>query len=55
MNAAPFDTSKMAQRPEAAGFSGNQAAGTSEALAEAITGMALETERPAPRDRRRAS
>jgi hypothetical protein len=43
MNAVPFDTLKMAQRLEAAGFSGNQAAGASEALAEAITGMELAT------------
>ena len=39
MNAVPFDTLKMAQRLEAAGFSGNQAAGAS----EAITGMELAT------------
>ena len=43
MNAVPFDTLKMAQRLEAAGFSANQAAGASEALAEAITGIELAT------------
>jgi hypothetical protein len=29
MNVVPFDAPKMAQRPETAGFSGNQAAGAS--------------------------
>jgi len=41
MNAVPFDTLKMAQRLEAAGFSGSQAAGASEALAEALIGADL--------------
>ena len=43
MNAFRCETLKMAQRLEAAGLSSNQAAGTSEALAEAITGMELAT------------
>jgi coiled-coil family 90 protein len=43
MNAVPFDTLKMAQRLEAAGFSAPQAAGASEALAEAIVGSGLAT------------
>jgi hypothetical protein len=43
MNAVPFDTLKMAQRLEAAGFSGTQAAGASEALAEALLGADLAT------------
>ena len=43
MNAVPFDTLKMAQRLEAAGFTAPQAAGASEALAEAITGSDLAT------------
>jgi hypothetical protein len=43
MNAVPFDTLKMAQRLEAAGFAAPQAAGASEALAEAITGSDLAT------------
>lgn len=43
MNAVPFDTLKMAQRLEAAGFSGSQAAGASEALAEALVGADLAT------------
>jgi hypothetical protein len=38
MNAVPFDTSKMAQRLEAAGVSGAQAEGAAEALAEALVG-----------------
>jgi hypothetical protein len=38
MNAVPFDTLKMAQRLEAAGFSGSQAAGAAEALAEVLAG-----------------
>ena len=45
MNAVPFDTLKMAQRLEAAGFAAPQAAGASEALAEAITGSDLATKR----------
>lgn len=43
MNAVPFDTLKMAQRLESAGFSGQQAAGAAEALAEALVGADLAT------------
>jgi hypothetical protein len=43
MNAVPFDTLKVAQRLEVAGFAAPQAAGASEALAEAITGSDLAT------------
>ena len=43
MNAVPFDTLKMAQRLEAAGFAAPQAAGAAEALAEALTGADLAT------------
>lgn len=43
MNAVPFDTLKMAQRLEAAGFSRPQAAGAAEALAEALSGADLAT------------
>jgi hypothetical protein len=43
MNAVPFDTLKVAQRMEAAGFAAPQAAGASVALAEAITGSDLAT------------
>src|SRR4051794_23244245 len=43
MNAVPFDTLKMAQRLEAAGFAAPQAAGASEALAEALIGADLAT------------
>ncbi len=43
MNAVPFDTLRMAQRLEAAGFATPQAAGFSEALAEALMGMDLAT------------
>jgi hypothetical protein len=43
MNAVPFDTLRMAQRLEAAGFSAPQAAGASEALAEALVGADLAT------------
>lgn len=43
MNAVPFDTLKMAQRLEAAGFPATQAAGASEALAEALVGADLAT------------
>ena len=43
MNAVPFDTLKMAQRLQAAGFSGPQASGAAEALAEALTGADLAT------------
>lgn len=45
MNAVPFDTLKMAQRLEAAGFGIPQAAGAAEALAEALTGADLATKR----------
>ncbi|HUB45285.1 MAG TPA: hypothetical protein VMB73_09905 [Acetobacteraceae bacterium] len=38
MNAVPFDTLKVAQRLEAAGFSGSQAAGAAEALADVLAG-----------------
>jgi hypothetical protein len=41
MNAVPFDTLKMAQRLEAAGFAAPQAAGAS----EAVTGSDLATKR----------
>ncbi len=50
MNAVPFDTLKMAQRLEAAGFAAPQAAGASEALAEAITGSNLATKSDLLRD-----
>lgn len=43
MNAVPFDTLRMAQRLEAAGFAAPQAAGASEALAEALVGADLAT------------
>jgi len=43
MNAVPFDTLKMAQRLEAAGFAAPQAAGAAEALAEALTSVDLVT------------
>jgi hypothetical protein len=43
MNAVPFDTLKMAQRLEVAGFSGPRAAGAAEALAEALVGADLAT------------
>jgi hypothetical protein len=43
MNAVPFDTLKMAQRLEAAGFPASHAAGASEALAEALVGADLAT------------
>jgi hypothetical protein len=43
MNAVPFDTLKMAQRLEAAGFVAPQVAGAPEALAEALTGADLAT------------
>ena len=41
MNAVPFDTLKTAQRLEAAGFPGPQAADAAEALAEALVGADL--------------
>jgi hypothetical protein len=43
MNAVPFDTLKMAHRLEDAGFPARQAAGASEALAEALVGADLAT------------
>jgi hypothetical protein len=43
MNAGPLDTLKMAQRLEAAGFAAPQAAGASEALAEALIGADFAT------------
>ncbi len=43
MNAIPFDTMKMARRLENAGFTGSQAAGTAEAMAEAMSGSELAT------------
>ena len=43
MNAVPFDTLRMARRLEEAGFPGPQAAGASEALAEALVGADLAT------------
>jgi hypothetical protein len=43
MNAVPFDTLKNPQRLEAAGFSGPQASGAAEALAEALVGADLAT------------
>ena len=43
MNAVPFDTLKLAQRLEAAGLAAPVAAGTSEALAEAMSGADLAT------------
>jgi hypothetical protein len=43
MNAIPFDTLKKARKLEAAGFPGPQAAGTAEAMAEAMSGAELAT------------
>jgi hypothetical protein len=43
MNAVPFDTLKMAQRLETAGFPGPQATAAAEALAEALVGADLAT------------
>src|SRR5450631_4406457 len=43
MNAVPYETPKMAQRLEAAGFAAPQAAGAAEALAEALTSADLAT------------
>lgn len=43
MNAVPFDTLKLARRLEAAGFAPPMAAGTAEALAEAMSGAELTT------------
>lgn len=43
MNAVPFDTLKLARRLEAAGMAAPIAAGTSEALAEAMSGAELTT------------
>jgi hypothetical protein len=43
VNTIPFDTLKMARKLEAAGFPGAQAAGASEAIAEAMSGSDLAT------------
>src|SRR5438552_18761700 len=43
MAAVPFDTLKLAQRLEAAGFSGQPVGDTAEALAEAMSGAELAT------------
>src|ERR1700722_17334657 len=43
MNGVPFDTLKVAQRLEVAGFPGPQAAGAAQALAEALVGADLAT------------
>ena len=43
MNAVPFDTLKLARKPEASGMTGPMAAGTAEALAEAMGGAELAT------------
>ena len=43
MNAVPFDTLKLARRLEAAGMSAPVAAGTSEALADAMAGGGFAT------------
>jgi hypothetical protein len=43
MNAVPFDTLKLARKLEASGMTGPMAAGTAEALAEAMGGSELAT------------
>jgi hypothetical protein len=43
MNAVPFDTLKLARKLEASGMAGPMAAGTAEALAEAMGGAELAT------------
>jgi len=43
MNAVPFDTLKLARKLEASGMAGPMAAGTAEALAEAMSGAELAT------------
>lgn len=43
MNAVPFDTLKMARKLESAGFTGAQAAGAAEAMADAMSGAELAT------------
>lgn len=43
MNAVPFDTLKFARKLEASGMPASTAAGTAEALAEAMTGAELAT------------
>ena len=52
MNAVPFDTLKLAQRVQAVGLAAPVAAGTAEALAEAISEADLATKgenaRPTP-------
>ncbi len=43
MNAVPFDTLKFARKQEASGMAGAMAAGTAEALADAMSGAELAT------------
>jgi hypothetical protein len=43
MSAVPFDTLKLARKLEASGMTGSMAAGTAEALAEAMGGAELAT------------
>ena len=43
MNAVPFDTLKLARKLEASGMTGAMAAGTAEALAEAMGGAEVAT------------
>jgi hypothetical protein len=43
MNTVPFDTLKFARKLEASGMAGAMAAGTAEALAEAMSGAELAT------------
>jgi hypothetical protein len=43
MNAVPFDTLKLARKLEASGMTGPMAAGTAEALAEAMGGSEVAT------------
>jgi hypothetical protein len=43
MNAVPFDTLKLARKLEASGMAGPMAAGTAEALAEAMGGAEVAT------------
>jgi hypothetical protein len=43
MNAVPFDTLKLARKLEASGMAGPMAAGTAEALAEAMGGSEVAT------------
>ena len=57
MNAVPFDTLKLARKLEASGMAGAMAAGTAEALAEAMGGAEVATKADIAvcgrRDRRR--